>query len=109
MDAELRKLARRMLMDYDARTPNQIFHQPLTLTTDEAYQLQGEVGRLRAHAAKRSSVTRLDASVRPFSNNLESRNQFSAACSIRNAIYRAHDCHAAIMPTSPSKAKSRSD
>ena len=47
MDAKLRELARRMLMDYDARTPNQIFRQPLTLTIDEAYQLQGEVGRLR--------------------------------------------------------------
>jgi len=47
MDAKLLELARRMLMDYDARTPNQIFRQPLTLTIEEAYQLQGEVGRLR--------------------------------------------------------------
>ena len=47
MDAELRELARRMLVDYDARTPNQIFRQPLTLTIDEAYQLQGEVARRR--------------------------------------------------------------
>jgi 2-keto-4-pentenoate hydratase len=47
MDAKLRELARRMLIDNDARTPNQIFRQPLTLTIDEAYQLQGEIGRLR--------------------------------------------------------------
>ena len=94
MDAKLRELARRMLMDCDARTPNQIFRQPLTLTTDEAYQLQGEVGRLREHAARRSSVTRLDVSVPSFSSNLGSRNQFSAGYSIRNAIPRAHGCRA---------------
>jgi 2-keto-4-pentenoate hydratase len=47
MDARLRELARRMLMDYDAGTPNQIFRQPLTLTIDEAYQIQGEVARRR--------------------------------------------------------------
>jgi 2-keto-4-pentenoate hydratase len=47
MDAKLRELARRMLMDNDARTPNQIFRQPPTLTIDQACQLQGEIGRLR--------------------------------------------------------------
>jgi 2-keto-4-pentenoate hydratase len=36
-----------MLVDYDARTPNQLFRQSLTLTIDEAYQLQGEVARQR--------------------------------------------------------------
>jgi 2-keto-4-pentenoate hydratase len=47
MDVELPTLARRMLSDYDARTPNQCFCQPTTLTIEQAYQLQGEVGRLR--------------------------------------------------------------
>jgi 2-keto-4-pentenoate hydratase len=47
MDARLQELAGRMLTDYDARTPNQIFRQPPTLTVDEAYQLQGEVARRR--------------------------------------------------------------
>jgi 2-keto-4-pentenoate hydratase len=42
-----------MLVDYDARTPNQIFRQPLTLTIDEAYQLQGEVARLRAQRGEK--------------------------------------------------------
>jgi 2-keto-4-pentenoate hydratase len=44
---DLKQLARRMLADYDARTPGQIFAQPLDLTIFEAYALQAEIVRLR--------------------------------------------------------------
>jgi 2-keto-4-pentenoate hydratase len=47
MDFKLTELAQHTLTDYDARTPNQIFRQPITLTTDQAYEIQGEVARLR--------------------------------------------------------------
>jgi 2-keto-4-pentenoate hydratase len=36
-----------MLADYDARTPNQVFAEPVALTTEHAYALQAEVARLR--------------------------------------------------------------
>ena len=42
-----RELARRMLADYDARTPGQLFGEPLDLTTVQAYALQAEIARLR--------------------------------------------------------------
>src|SRR5712691_5156430 len=41
------ELARRMLADYDARTPGQLFSEPLDLTTVQAYALQAEIARLR--------------------------------------------------------------
>jgi 2-keto-4-pentenoate hydratase len=53
MDAELRELARRMLMDLDAKTPNQIFRQSTTLTIDDAYQIQEEVARLRTQRGEK--------------------------------------------------------
>ncbi len=36
-----------MLADYDARTPGQLFCEPLDLTTAQAYALQAEIARLR--------------------------------------------------------------
>lgn len=47
MVADLQELARRMLADYDARTPGQVFVEPLDLTTAQAYAVQAEVARLR--------------------------------------------------------------
>ncbi len=47
MAVDLQELARRMLADYDARTPGQLFGEPLDLTTAQAYALQAEVARLR--------------------------------------------------------------
>ena len=44
---ELRRLAIRQLADYDARTPGQLFSQPVHLTGTQAYALQTEVVRLR--------------------------------------------------------------
>ena len=36
-----------MLADYDARTPGQVFSEPLDLTTIQAYALQGKIALLR--------------------------------------------------------------
>ncbi len=47
MAVDLQELARRMLVDYDARTPSQLFGEPLDLTTTQAYALQAEIARLR--------------------------------------------------------------
>jgi 2-keto-4-pentenoate hydratase len=47
MVVDLQELARRMLADYDARTPGQLFGEPLDLTTDQAYALQAEIARRR--------------------------------------------------------------
>ncbi len=44
---DLQELARRMLADYDARTPGQLFGEPLDLSTVQAYALQAEIARLR--------------------------------------------------------------
>jgi 2-keto-4-pentenoate hydratase len=41
------ELARRMLADYDARTPGRLFAESLALTTLQAYDLQEEIARLR--------------------------------------------------------------
>jgi 2-keto-4-pentenoate hydratase len=41
------ELAQRMLADYDARTPGQLFGEPLDLTTAQAYALQAQIARLR--------------------------------------------------------------
>jgi 2-keto-4-pentenoate hydratase len=47
MAVDLQDLARRMLADHDARTPNQVFAEPVELTTEQAYFLQAEVTLLR--------------------------------------------------------------
>ena len=44
---ELHELATRQLADFDARTPNRMFSEPVELTTAQAYELQEEVARLR--------------------------------------------------------------
>ena len=50
---DLKQLARQMLADYDARTPGQIFAQPLDLTIFDAYALQAEIARLREQRGRR--------------------------------------------------------
>jgi 2-keto-4-pentenoate hydratase len=47
MTVDLQELARRMLADYDARTPNQLFAELVDFTPEQAYALQAEVARLR--------------------------------------------------------------
>jgi 2-keto-4-pentenoate hydratase len=47
MMVDLQELARRMLADYDARTPGTLVDKPPDLTTSLAYALQAEIARLR--------------------------------------------------------------
>jgi len=47
MAVDLQELARRMLADYDARTPGRLLPEPPDLTTVQAYALQAEIARLR--------------------------------------------------------------
>ena len=49
----LQELARRMLADYDARTPGRVVDKPLDLTTVQAYALQAEIARLREQRGER--------------------------------------------------------
>lgn len=44
---QLERMARVMLANYDARTPGQLFAQPVELTISDAYALQGQVAHLR--------------------------------------------------------------
>jgi 2-keto-4-pentenoate hydratase len=53
MAADLEALARRMLADYDARTPGHLFSEPIELAIDEAYTLQAEIARLREARGER--------------------------------------------------------
>ena len=46
MVVDLDELARRMLADYDARTPGELSGEPIDLTTVQAYALQAEIARL---------------------------------------------------------------
>jgi 2-keto-4-pentenoate hydratase len=47
MAVDLEALARRMLADYDARTPGELTGEPIDLTTVQAYALQARIARLR--------------------------------------------------------------
>jgi 2-keto-4-pentenoate hydratase len=53
MAVDLKELARRMLADYDARTPGGVFGEPFDLTAVEAYDLQAEIARLRGRRGER--------------------------------------------------------
>lgn len=53
MSVGLERLARRMLADYDGRTPGQLFAERVDLTIPEAYALQVEVARLREARGER--------------------------------------------------------
>jgi 2-keto-4-pentenoate hydratase len=53
MAVDVDDLARRMLADYDARTPGERSGGPVGLTTVEAYALQAEIARLRERRGER--------------------------------------------------------
>jgi 2-keto-4-pentenoate hydratase len=53
MVVDLQELARRMLADYDARTPGQLVDEPLDLTAAQAYALQAEIAGLRAERGEK--------------------------------------------------------
>lgn len=52
VDATL-ELARRMLADYDAKTPGRLFREPSDLSKAQAYALQAEIARLRERRGER--------------------------------------------------------
>jgi 2-keto-4-pentenoate hydratase len=53
MVVDLQELARRMLADYDARTPGRSPGEPLDFETAQAYALQAEIARLRERRGER--------------------------------------------------------
>ena len=53
MVVDLQDLARRMLADFDARTPGKLFAEPLDLTTVQAYALQAETAGCARSAGKK--------------------------------------------------------
>jgi 2-keto-4-pentenoate hydratase len=53
MLVDLDELARRMLADYDARTPGRLFAEPGDLTAGQAYALQAAIARLREARGER--------------------------------------------------------
>src|SRR5208337_1218924 len=59
------ELARRMLADYDARTPGQFFGEPLDLTPVQAYALQAEVAGLREHRGEKVIGYKVGCTSRP--------------------------------------------
>ena len=65
MILDLQELARRMLADYDARTPGQFFGEPLDLTAVQAYALQAEVARLREQHGEKVIGYKVGCTSRP--------------------------------------------
>ncbi len=53
MTADLHLLARRLLADYDAGIPGELFAEPIDLTIHQAYALQAEIARLREARGER--------------------------------------------------------
>jgi|SRR5579872_599255 len=53
MGVQPQELARRMLADFDGRTPGRAFAEPVELSIAEAYALQAEVARLREARGER--------------------------------------------------------
>ncbi len=70
MVVDLQELARRMLADYDARTPGQLFGEPLDLTTVQAYALQAEIARLREERGEKVIGYKVGCTSRPIQAQL---------------------------------------
>jgi len=67
----LHELARRMLADYDARTPGQHSGEPLDLTTVQAYALQAEIVRLREERGEKIIGYKVGCTSRPIQAQLD--------------------------------------
>jgi 2-keto-4-pentenoate hydratase len=65
MVVELDEIARRMLADYDARTPSQVIGESLHLTTAQAYALQAEIVRLREQRGENVIGYKIGCTSRP--------------------------------------------
>jgi 2-keto-4-pentenoate hydratase len=67
---DLQELARRMLADYDARTPGRLVCEPLDLTTVQAYALQAEIARLREQRGEKIIGYKVGCTSRPIQAQL---------------------------------------
>src|ERR1700730_15575259 len=65
MVVDLQALARRLLADYDAKTPGPHFGEPLDLTTVQAYALQVEIARLREQRGEKVIGYKVGCTSRP--------------------------------------------
>jgi 2-keto-4-pentenoate hydratase len=65
MVVDLQELARRMLADFDARTPGQHCAEPLDLTTAQTYALQAEITRLREQRGEKVIGYKVGCTSRP--------------------------------------------
>jgi 2-keto-4-pentenoate hydratase len=65
MVVDLDELARRMLANYDARTPGELFGEPIEVTTVQAYALQKETARLREQRGERVIGYKIGCTSRP--------------------------------------------
>ncbi len=65
MVVDFQELARRMLADYDARTPGRLFAEPFDLTTVQAYALQAEIARLREQRGEKVIGYKVGCTSRP--------------------------------------------
>jgi 2-keto-4-pentenoate hydratase len=70
MAVDLGELARRMLTDYDARTPGRSIGDPIGWTTDRAYALQAEVARLREQRGENIIGYKVGCTSRPIQSQL---------------------------------------
>jgi 2-keto-4-pentenoate hydratase len=67
---QLRQLALCLLADYDARAPGRLFARPLELTAPQAYELQGEVARLREQRGEKIIGYKVGCTSRPIQEQL---------------------------------------
>ena len=70
MVVDLDELARRMLADYDARTPGKLLGEPIDLTTVQAYALQAEIARLRERRGENVIGYKVGCTSRPIQAQL---------------------------------------
>src|SRR5260370_36381732 len=67
---QLRQLALCLLADYDARAPGRLFGGPVELTAPQAYELQGEVARLREQRGEKVIGYKVGCTSRPIQEQL---------------------------------------
>jgi 2-keto-4-pentenoate hydratase len=70
MAVNLQDLARRMLADYDAKTPGQFFAKPVRFTTGQAYALQAEIAGLREQRGEKVIGYKVGCTSKPIRNQL---------------------------------------
>jgi 2-keto-4-pentenoate hydratase len=67
---ELRRMAFRMLADYDARTPGELFSNPVDLTIPQSYELQGQITRLREQRGEKIIGYKIDCTSKTIQEQL---------------------------------------